>query len=101
MSSDLILTYPNFDEPFILTTDTSNIAIGAVLSQLVDGKEKPVAYLSRTLSKAEENYSATAKELLAICFPAKRFRPYLYGRPFKIDGCHGKSDTSETLFGTV
>lgn len=51
----------------------------AVLSQLEDVKERPIAYLSRTLSKAEEKYSATAKELLA-----KRFRPYLYGRPFVI-----------------
>lgn len=84
MSSDLLLAYPNFDEPFILTTDASNIAIGAVLSQLQEGKEKPIAYLSRTLSKAEEKYSATAKELLAIYFAAKRFRPYLYGRPFTI-----------------
>lgn len=84
MSSDLLLAYPDFEKPFLLTTDASNIAIGAVLSQLVDGKERPIAYLSRTLSKAEENYSATAKELLAIYFSAKRFRPYLYGRPFTI-----------------
>lgn len=84
MSTDLLLAYPNFEEPFLLTTDASNIAIGAVLSQLEDGKERPIAYLSRTLSKAEENYSATAKELLAIYFAAKRFRPYLYGKPFTI-----------------
>lgn len=84
MASDLLLAYPDFEQPFILTTDASNIAIGAVLSQLQDGKERPIAYLSRTLSKAEEKYSATAKELLAIYFSAKRFRPYLYGRPFTI-----------------
>lgn len=84
MTTDLMLAYPDFDKPFILTTDASNIAIGAVLSQLEEGKERPIAYLSRTLSKAEENYSATAKELLAIYFAAKRFRPYLYGRPFTI-----------------
>lgn len=84
MSSNLLLTYPNFEEPFILTTDASNVAIGAVLSQLVDGVERPIAYLSRTLSRAEENYSATAKELLAIYFAAKTFRPYLYGKQFTI-----------------
>ncbi|KXJ81220.1 hypothetical protein RP20_CCG021137 [Aedes albopictus] len=84
MSTDLLLAYPDFNKPFILTTDASNIAIGAVLSQLEDGKERPIAYLSRTLSKAEENYSATAKELLGIYFAAKRFRPYLYGKPFTI-----------------
>lgn len=84
MTSDTLLAYPNFDQPFILTTDASNVAIGAVLAQLHDGKERPIAYLSRTLSKAEEKYSATAKELLAIYFAAKTFRPYLYGREFTI-----------------
>lgn len=84
MTTDTLLAYPNFDEPFILTTDASNFAIGAVLAQLQAGKERPIAYLSRTLSKAEEKYSATAKELLAIYFSAKTFRPYLYGREFSI-----------------
>lgn len=84
MASDLILTYPDFNQPFVLTTDASNVAIGGVLSQIIEGKEKPIAYLSRTLSKAEEKYSATAKELLAIYFSAKTFRPYLYGRSFII-----------------
>lgn len=84
MSSKLLLIYPDFDKPFILTTDASNYAIGAVLTQLVDGHERPIAYLSRTLSKAEEKYSATAKELLAIYFAAKKFRPYLYGKKFTI-----------------
>lgn len=84
MATDLLLAYPDFDSPFILTTDASNVAIGAVLAQSVDGKERPIAYLSRTLSRAEENYSATAKELLGIYFAAKTFRPYLYGREFVI-----------------
>lgn len=84
MTSDLLLAYPNFDEPFILTTDASNVAIGAVLSQMFEGKERPIAFLSRTLSRAEENYSATAKELLGIYFAAKTFRPYLYGKKFTI-----------------
>lgn len=84
MCSDLLLHYPNFEEPFILTTDASNYAIGAVLTQMVDGKERPIAYLSRTLTEAEEKYSATSKELLAIYFAAKKFRPYLYGRKFTI-----------------
>lgn len=84
MSSELLLAYPNFDQPFILTTDASNFAIGAVLTQLIDGHERPIAYLSRTLSSAEEKYSATAKELLAIYFATKKFRPYLYGNKFTI-----------------
>ena len=77
MTANLLLSYPDFNQPFILTTDASNVAIGGVLSQIMEGKERPIAYLSRTLSKAEEKYSATAKELLAIYFSAKSFRQYL------------------------
>lgn len=79
-----ILQYPNFRLPFILTTDASNKAIGAVLSQGQAGTDLPVAYASRTLNSAEINYSTTEKELLAIVWACKHFRPYLYGRKFKI-----------------
>ncbi|CAK1592478.1 unnamed protein product [Parnassius mnemosyne] len=79
-----ILQYPNFDEPFILTTDASDVALGAVLSQGKIGSDKPVAYASRTLSDIEAKYSTIEKELLAIVWAVKYFRPYLYGRKFVI-----------------
>jgi Reverse transcriptase (RNA-dependent DNA polymerase). len=79
-----ILQYPNFAEPFILTTDASNYALGAVLSQGKIGTDLPVAYASRTLSESEVNYSTIEKELLAIVWATKYFRPYLFGRKFKI-----------------
>jgi len=47
---------PNFELPFILTTDASKVAIAAILSQVQDGKERPIAYASRQLSTAEQNY---------------------------------------------
>lgn len=81
---DPILAYPDFEKEFILTTDASDFAIGAVLSQGQIGKDRPIAYASRTLSKAEENYCTTEKELLAIIWAVKHFRPYLYGRRFKL-----------------
>lgn len=49
-----ILQYPDFSRPFIVTTDASNVAIGAILSQGRIGEDLPIAYISRTLNKAEE-----------------------------------------------
>lgn len=79
-----ILQFPDFSKPFILTTDASNYALGAVLSQGAVGNDKPIAYASRTLNDAETRYSTTEKELLAIVWAVKYFRPYLYGRKFTI-----------------
>lgn len=74
-SDDIMLTYPDFKCPFELTTDASNYAIGAVLSQ----KGKPITFISRTLKKAEENYATNEKEMLAIVWALDSLRNYLYG----------------------
>lgn len=79
-----ILQYPDFDKPFILTTDASDFALGAVLSQGIVGSDKPIAFASRTLSDTETRYSTIEKELLGIVWAIKYFRPYLYGRKFTI-----------------
>lgn len=79
-----ILAYPDFTQPFLLTCDASNYAISAILSQGPIGQDRPIAYASRTLNKAECNYSVTEKECLAIIFGTKTFRPYLYGHKFTI-----------------
>lgn len=80
ISSHPILRFPNFNKQFHLTTDASNYAIGAVLSQ----EGHPICYASRTLNSHERNYSATDKEFLAIIWSVNYFRPYLYGNKFKI-----------------
>lgn len=84
ITSDQILTYPNFEIPFILTTDASNYALGAVLSQIHNKIEKPIAFASRTLNKTETNYSTTEKEALAIIWAVEKFKPYLYGNKFTL-----------------
>ena len=76
-----ILQFPDFEKEFILRTDASGFALGAVLSNHDD---KPIAYGSKTLNPAERNYSTIEKELLAIVWAVKHYRPYLFGRHFKI-----------------
>ena len=80
LQSAPILSYSDPEKDFILDTDASNMGIGAVLSQEIDGEERVVAYASRTLTKAEKNYCVTRKELLAVVTFLKKFRQYLYGR---------------------
>lgn len=84
LCNDPVLQYPDFDREFILTTDARNVAIGSVLSQGTLGKDKPVSFASRTLTDTELNYSTVEKEMLAIIWATKYYRPYLYGRKCKI-----------------
>lgn len=79
-----LLIYPDFNKKFVLTTDASNTALGAVLSQ----ENKPVCYASRTLNNHEKNYSTIERELLAIVWAVKYFRPYLYGIKFSVHTDH-------------
>ena len=84
LCSGPILQYPNFNEPFVVTTDASDYALGGVLSQGPIGKDLPIAYTSRALICAELKYTTTEKELVAIIHAVKQFRPYLYGRKFTL-----------------
>lgn len=84
LTSHPVLSYPDFNEKFVLQTDASNFALGAVLSQ----NGHPICYASRTLNGAEQNYSTIEKELLAIVWSTKYFRPYLFGRRFIIETDH-------------
>lgn len=84
----VILQYPDYNKKFIITTDASNYGLGAVLSQESNGKDLPLQFISRSLSKSEKNYSTTEKECLAIVWAVKVLRPYVYGRNFVIRSDH-------------
>ena len=88
LASPPVLTMPNDTDPFILDTDASDRAIGAVLSQIQDGKECVIAYAGRCLSKTESNYCVTRKELLAVVYFIQYFRHYLLGRSFDLRTDH-------------
>lgn len=64
------------------------IGLSTVLSQGQIGKDLPIAYASRRLNSAESHYTTSEKELLAMVWATKYFRPYLYGRRFKIVSDH-------------
>ncbi|KAJ9544951.1 hypothetical protein OSB04_024658 [Centaurea solstitialis] len=57
--------------------DASDYAVGAVLGQRINNHFQPICYASRTLNDAQENYTTTEKELLAVVFTIEKFRSYL------------------------
>jgi len=80
-----VLAYPDMTKPFILDTDASGFAIGAVLSQKQDnGDERPVAYASYTLSDTQSRYCTTNRELLAVVVFVEHFHHYLLGAKFYV-----------------
>lgn len=86
--NDPVLKYPDFTKPFILNTDASGVALGAVLSQKFGNEIHPIAYASRTLNDTERKLSTIERELLACVWACQYFRPYLYGRKFTLETDH-------------
>jgi hypothetical protein len=83
LSSPPILVRPDFLRRFLLKTDYSGTAIGAILAQKgLDGFDHVIAYASKSLTPAERNYSTTEGECLAVVWGIKHFRPYLFGTKF-------------------
>ena len=81
-----ILAYPDYQLPFTLHTESSTDGLGAVLYQRQDGKQRVIAYASRSVSKAESNYPAHKLEFLALKWAVcEKFHEYLYGtKPFEV-----------------
>ena len=74
------LIIPDPNQPFIIHSDASKNAVGAVLSQIRNGKDCPVAYLSKKLKDAETRYPVQQQELLAIVTALRQWRHYLLAR---------------------
>lgn len=80
-----VLVNPNFSKPFIVQCDASAVGVGAVLAQEdSEGIERPIAYMSQKLNKAQRNYTVTELECLAVVQAISKFRAYIEGQEFKV-----------------
>ncbi|UYV63828.1 K02A2.6-like, partial [Cordylochernes scorpioides] len=82
ITSERVLVPYDATLPLCLATDASQIGVGAVLSHIIEGQERPIMFASRTLSVAEQNYSQIEKEALAIIYGVTKFHQFIYGRKF-------------------
>jgi len=69
-----VLQYPDFTKPFVLTTDASGFAVGAILNQGKIDQDKPIAFVSRNLNQGEQNYSKL-KKLNSVALVRERTIP--------------------------
>ncbi|XP_036384580.1 uncharacterized protein K02A2.6-like [Megalops cyprinoides] len=83
-----VLAHFDLASPTLVTCDASAIAIGAVLSQVQGGTERPVAFASRALTPTEQRYSVGEREALACLWACERWHMYLYGREFTLRTDH-------------
>ena len=88
LTSTPIMALPQDEGMYVLDTDASKCHIGAVLSIIMDGEERVLAYGSRLYSRAEMNYCVTRRELLAVVYFTKLYKQYLLGRHFKLRTDH-------------
>ena len=79
LSEAPILQSPNWDLPFEIMCNASDYAVGGVLGQPLDKKLTAICYASKTLIKAQINYTTMEKELLAMFYALEKFQPYILG----------------------
>ena len=74
-----IMAAPEWNQGFEIKCDVSDFAMGAVLGQRKEKIFRTIYYASRTFNEAQENYSTTEKEMLAVVFACEKFRQYILG----------------------
>ena len=90
LATEPVLSIPNFQKPFKLMTDASNLGIGSVLFQIDDnGHNRPVAFYSKKFDKHQKNWSAIEKEAFAVIDSLRHFAYYVKsGGPVEVFSDH-------------
>ena len=88
IADEAVLNHPEFDQPFIIDSDASGVGLGAVLSQVVDGVERPICFASRALQPAERIWHTQEKEALGILWALQQFRHFVLGADFTVRTDH-------------
>ena len=70
---------PDWNKEFEIMCDVSDYAMGAMLGQRTDKTFRSIYYASKTFNEAQENYSTTEKEMLAVVFACEKLKPYILG----------------------
>ncbi|CAM4537302.1 unnamed protein product [Caretta caretta] len=98
--SDPVLRAPDFDKPFLVTTDASERGVGAVLMQEgPNQKFHPVVFLSKKLSERGSHWSISEKECYAIIYALEKLRPYVWGWRFHLQTNHAALQWLHTATG--
>ena len=89
LTSDRVLTFYNPSLPLKVDCDASATGLGGVISHILpNGEEKPIEFVSRTLSPTERRYAQIDREALSIVWSLKKFHKYVYARPFHLTTDH-------------
>jgi hypothetical protein len=79
LMSPRVLSHPDFALPFRVTCDASNVGLGGLMSQVKEGVEYPISYISPVLHPAERKWHTTDRELEAVVWALKKFKAYIEG----------------------
>ena len=89
LTKSTVIAHPDMNRPYVLHTDASDKAIGAVLSQRDDhGRERVVSYYSSKLSEAQQRWSTIEKEAFAVVQSLRKFDAYVHGADITVRTDH-------------
>ncbi len=100
IADNLLLSVFDPEAPTFVTTDASDIGLGAVLSQTQNAREVPVKFASRTLEGRERNYATNEREALGCKWAVEHFQDFLLGRHFTLCTDHKGLETILKTTGT-